>query len=69
MKEYKGMEWVSIKDELPEPLVDVLCTFNNGGYGPKIVDRGWMFHDGSWPYEKIYGKVTHWMPMPKPAED
>lgn len=68
MKEYKGMEWVSIKDELPEPLVDVLCTYDDGS-SPKIVDRGWMFHSGEWTYEEIYGKVTHWMPMPEPAED
>lgn len=63
------MEWISVKNKLPEPLVDVLCTFNDGGYKPKIVDRGWMYYDGSWLDEPIYGKVTHWMPMPEPAED
>lgn len=62
------MEWINVKDKLPEPLKDVLCTFNNGRYEPKIVDRAWMFYDGSWPYEEIYGKVTHWMPLPEPAE-
>lgn len=62
-------EWISIKDRLPEPLKDVLCTFNNERYEQKIVDRTWMFHDGSWLYEEIYGKVTHWMPIPEPAED
>lgn len=64
-----NVKWISVKNKLPEPLVDVLCTFNDGGYEPKIVDRGWMFYDGSWPYEEIYGKATHWMPMPEPAED
>lgn len=52
----------------PEPLVDVLCTFNDGSE-PKIVARSWMYHDGSWAYEEIYGKITHWMPMPEPADD
>ena len=64
-----NMEWVSVKDDLPECLVDVLCTYDDSSYGAKIVDIGWLFIDGSWSYEDIYGKVTHWMPMPKPAED
>lgn len=63
------MGWISIKDNLPEPLDTVLCTYNDGGYEPKIVATGWMYYDGSWSYEDIYGKVTHWMPMPEPAED
>lgn len=63
------MERINVKDKLPKPLKDVFYTFNNGRYGPKIVDRAWMSYDGSWPYKELYGKVTNWMPMPEPAED
>lgn len=63
-----NVEWISVEDKLPEPFIYVLCTYNDG-YEPNIVNIGCLFSGGSWLYEDTYGKVTHWMPMPKPAED
>ena len=60
-------EWISVDDRLPE----------NGKEGVLIalrwgeVDIGWC-EDGRWHSEFVNeyedGEVTHWMPLPQPAE-
>ena len=57
--------WISVKERLPEPYVRVLCYYSGRG-GVRISE---MF--GSVPefgLETMYGKVTHWMPLPEPPK-
>ena len=64
------MEWISIKDKLPEPDVDVLVNFI--GWDDmrfqrvlEYCSRDNIFSD--WQGEEYEMKiVTHWMPLPKP---
>ena len=60
-------EWISVKDWLPESGKEgVLIALLWGG-----VDIGWC-EDGRWYSEFVNeyedGKVTHWMPLPKPPK-
>ena len=52
-------EWVSVDDMLPEMHKDVLALYT---YGKIIIS--WRNSDDSWPLEKLYGPVTHWMLLP-----
>jgi len=64
------MEWISVKNRLPEPNVDVLVNFNGWDdlefqrvleYCP--IDN--IFFD--WRGEEYNLNIsTHWMPLPKP---
>ena len=59
------MEWISIKERKPEPWVLVL-VYHSGSGRVRISE---MF--GSKPefaLESMYGKVTHWMPLPEPPK-
>lgn len=60
------MEWISVKDRLPEKRKDVLCCFNGIR---KMVEISWMDSTRCFLYEDIYGKVTHWMPLPEPPKE
>lgn len=63
------MNWISVKDRLPERYKEVLCLFRgNKGRGWKI-DISWVDSTRFFLYEDLYGKVTHWMPLPEPPED
>ena len=63
------MDWISVKDRLPEnadrvlvsqgEVDDVEIAYYFHGFGWKMLDSEW---------HNIYG-VTHWMPLPKPPED
>lgn len=61
------MNWISVKDRLPEnsKLTYVLCFDNDSGV--------WLgyYEDGFWPTDEgcIRGVVTHWMPLPEPPKD
>ena len=69
------MEWISVKDQMPEYMADVLLwcvsrggrnTAHENGEGYCAVDRylGRCFcSDGL--YNAI---VTHWMPIPEPPD-
>lgn len=59
------MEWISVKDRLPEPHTDVLIW---GHYGAFI---GWYSHTRQMWRSDDYGEirdVTHWMPLPDAPE-
>lgn len=71
------MDWISVKDKLPEDDVKVLCLIVgwddyplslNGT--PEIV--GGAFNR-KWGWSKSFGcqfsPVTHWMPLPKFPEE
>ena len=62
------MEWISVKDKLPEKGERVI--FTNGIF----VGEGYLNVNGKWrrymdvPYNVDIFNVTHWMPMPTPTE-
>ena len=58
------MEWISVKDRLPNQDDSVLCYSN--GYCDVVI-----YHDGLWDADRngYRENVTHWMPLPpKPIE-
>lgn len=77
--------WISVKDRMPEDdcstdrlQIVVLVTTKSPVNGRKRVSQAsrcrWRNLDGSlteWEWGKIFNprSITHWMPMPEPAED
>ena len=62
------MEWISVKDELPEDSTKVFCLSIH-----KMVYAAWFIKDDIefFPYahgasDVPIGSVTHWMPLPEP---
>ena len=68
-----GSKWISVKDRLPEPMVDVLCWYEYFRYGNynkmyQTYGIGHYFRDGFWGGEVSNGhqaKVLAWMPLPE----
>lgn len=68
------MEWISVKEKLPEPFVDVLAiAINLKGFSfekgePYMALDSFCIwndeHSPSFGTDRFYGKVTHWMPLP-----
>ena len=73
------MEWISVKDKLPQYFVDVIafCQNEDGltfGNGEKYCSIDCFIkwkdgHEDCFRTDRFYGKVTHWMPLPKPPEE
>jgi len=63
------MEWISVKDRLPEKFTAVIVYRTRKGESP-IVEQGTLELNGWW---KVFGtrtkSVTHWMPMPEPPRE
>lgn len=53
--------WISVEERLPDHFGEVLVHYENGD-----VREGCLFPDGGFIHERLYGRVTHWMPMPFP---
>lgn len=52
--------WISVTERLPETWKRVLVLHENG-----FVEIEYLRKDnGEFLYEYIFGKVTHWMPLP-----
>ena len=70
------MEWISVKDRLPEDYVDVLCWYEYFRYGRynRMYQKhgiGWCVH-GEWFGEVAQGtktRVIAWMPLPAPPKE
>lgn len=69
------MEWISVKDRLPDRDGNYLCCFQTGYIYTEMYDNN-GFYDYepefiSTEYEKIYHNniVTHWMPLPEPPKE
>ena len=62
-------EWISVKDRLPEEKVDCIVHYRHAYCDD---DDYWAigicFYDGEKFQINPAYKVTHWMPMPNPAE-
>lgn len=59
----QAQRWIPRFNRTPEPGKDVLCAFKN-----RHIEISWMKSEGYFLYEDIYGRVTHWMPLPEPPE-
>jgi hypothetical protein len=60
------MEWISVKDAMPDQFVDVLCFCDNGrSIMQKVMcinaDDEWQSEDD---FEPRGESVTHWMELP-----
>lgn len=53
-------EWISVKNCLPKLHHDVLLHHVDGTI---LIGNRFTF---GFLFEGIYGKVTHWMPLPEP---
>lgn len=56
-------EWVNRDECLPEWKADVLVRYANGK-----IDISWVDSVGAFQFECLYGRVTHWMPLPAPPD-
>ena len=62
----KKIEWISVKDALPEEGQTIICLWNYG-------KRECIYEDnvGSWKFSKEFiAELTYWMPLPsEPKKD
>lgn len=58
------MEWISVKDRLPENDNMVIIWGGIGFY----MNANWYTLTGTSFPRKIEWEVTHWMPLPKPPK-
>jgi len=61
------MEWISIKDRLPENQSTVL-VYANGYDTQYFEDNGFYDFKICYKYDSKTENVTHWMPLPIPPE-
>lgn len=57
------MGWATVKEKLPEMYKPVIAYYESGDMALDLIDS-----QGTFLFERIYGKVTHWMRLPKPPE-
>lgn len=63
------MEWISVKDRLPDNAGDVLCLFI--GWDDMIF-HGVAFHEEDGWYDsdgESVNNVIYWMPLPEPPKE
>lgn len=66
------MEWISVKDSLPEIDQYVLWVWKNGFIFMECIDKDWdrynidMFLSGYG--SDVHGPITHWMHSPEPPK-
>jgi hypothetical protein len=67
------MEWISVKDRLPNNVYDVLVI--GKGWDDMEWHRIYFLEDGEWYTQDAelvsrmsQSKITHWMPLPEPPK-
>lgn len=75
------MEWIKSTERMPDDMEQVIVTIDKGDLGKEVccdamydvtVKKWKVFIYGQyyWIFEGSVGcRVTHWMQIPKPAED
>ena len=66
------MEWISVKDRLPEKEQGCICTLFFEDIQESIIVIAYYRLNGEWycsEYESLPWKVTHWMPLPSLPEE
>ena len=56
--------WISVEDKLPEAYTRILALYENGYIEFNVIPS-----DQKFSYERLYGKVTHWQPLPAAPSD
>jgi len=65
------MEWISVKDRLPEPHKEVQILSGDGDrWNAKRLTQGndWIIKNGHGNWVRFFDGATHWMPLPAPPE-
>ena len=57
------MNWISVRDRLPEDQVEVLVATRSKN-GVRNIDQGYLAIDHF--LHRGRAEVTHWMPLPEP---
>lgn len=69
----RGMRsWISVKEKAPRRFECVLCYYPDKEYGSKIMVDFNQYDAGETPHfsnQRLWGRVTHWMPLPEPPEE
>lgn len=76
MKDIKQIQWISIKDQLPDDNNLKVIRYSCDGKHVGIALSRWYIpsnmNEDRWCFEfsSTQGaKVTHWMPLPKPPKE
>lgn len=65
------MEWISVKDRLPQPFVSVLVHMPGEKPHP-TVHEGFLVEGGKWyaaHFTREADEIAHWMPLPSAPEE
>lgn len=60
------MDWISVRDRLPEDQVEVLVATRSKN-GVRNIDKGYLAIDHF--IHRGCAEVTHWMPLPEPPKE
>ena len=66
------MEWIGVKERLPEVNGNYLCAMRDNIVEPFVAIH--QFYNGKfimqeWFVENVGRAVTHWMPLPEPPKE
>lgn len=63
------MEWIGVEGRKPEYGEPVLVYYAGDGIEPPRVYISWWVYNLGFLLERVYGSVTHWMPLPEPPKE
>ena len=63
-------EWISVEERLPENELAVIAYSKEDGHAWYAFRRGGLWwRPGDRISVKVYGTVTHWMPLTEPPKE